>query len=185
MPLIHDISPKAFKHNLKVELDAGKTHKEAVAIAFGVRKAIVREASKRQAEARTKTKAEERLQKRLASKDRSSPRSFNEQPSKKASISQPRLVRQEMGSGLAFVGSKAKGFSSRVLGLLRSSPRDARSNEPKASPRGSSLRLPRIQPKPLSQSEPFIQEARVIPRNVSAVLNKITPKFIRKRKDHD
>jgi len=61
MPLIKDLSREAFKHNIKAEMDAGKTYREAVAIAFSIRQAIVSEAAARQANTKAIEKAEERV----------------------------------------------------------------------------------------------------------------------------
>lgn len=38
MPLTHSKSPKAFKHNLKAELGAGKPKDQALAIAYSVQR---------------------------------------------------------------------------------------------------------------------------------------------------
>ena len=38
MPLIKSSSQKAFQHNVKVEMRAGKPRKQAVAIAYSVKK---------------------------------------------------------------------------------------------------------------------------------------------------
>jgi hypothetical protein len=50
MPLKHSASEKAFTQNLKTELGAGKSQKQAVAIAYAVQK----EAAKKTAAARPK-----------------------------------------------------------------------------------------------------------------------------------
>ena len=38
MPLIKSSSKKAFEHNVKAELNAGKTKEQAVAIAYSIQK---------------------------------------------------------------------------------------------------------------------------------------------------
>lgn len=50
MPLMKSKSPEAFKKNIKTEMAAGRPQKQAVAIAYAVK----REATKKKAKARAK-----------------------------------------------------------------------------------------------------------------------------------
>ena len=46
MPLVKSTSPKAFRANIKAEVAAGKPVKQAVAIAYSVKRAAAKPASK-------------------------------------------------------------------------------------------------------------------------------------------
>jgi hypothetical protein len=75
-----------------------------------------------------------------------------------------------------------KAFSRR-MGTAPRNDNMQRGQEP--SPRGSGQDMPKDQPRSTSQMDAPTQEARVIPRSISKVLDKITPGFMRTRKDED
>jgi hypothetical protein len=67
----------------------------------------------------------------------------------------------------------------------KTSQNQQRSSSKNASPKGYSERLPKDLPPPVSPNDPPTKELRVIPRQFSKVMDRITPKAIRDRKEHD
>lgn len=47
MPLKHSKSPKAFKENIKKEMEAGKPQKQAVAIAYQIKREAEKKSKKK------------------------------------------------------------------------------------------------------------------------------------------
>lgn len=261
MPLIKDISREAFKKNVETEINAGKTQKEAVAIAFGVRRQLVAEAAKRQAELRAKEKEAQRIAARVArdierirnSKVPSPVFNHSNIVAKAETLKERNKKRDEQRAKGLRVKSKSSQFSvgnlsnlnksesfgssessqkirdtaknviettervfSRSIrpevkeqptGIIRESVKGAiksaigsafdsvmssarkeihnfksSKERQKASPKGSKLKLPKVLPQNVSRNEPLLREARVTPRSISKVLDRVLPKAFRRRK---